>query len=40
MAIKRGTQADKVPGLMKADLLVSVGDVDTRGMTLREIDKS
>ena len=39
IAIKRGTQADAVPGLMKRDLLVSVGGVDTRGMTLKSIGK-
>ena len=37
VAIGRDTQGDRVKGLMKDDLLVSVGGVDTRGKTLREI---
>lgn len=37
--ILRDTQGDRVPGLMKGDLLLSVGGVDTRGMTLSAISK-
>ena len=37
LAIRRGTQADAVPGLMDRDLLISVEGVDTRGISLKGI---
>ena len=39
-AIKRGTQADKVEGLMKMDLLVSVNGTNTRGMGLKKLSQT